>query len=56
MTRKNFQQRSLADSLAVEHKAITELDDAHNLIDWSRIEKYCRTFTTKNVVSSHDHR
>ena len=45
-----------ADSLAVEHKAITELDDAHNLIDWSRIEKYCRAFTTKNVESSHDHR
>ena len=39
MAWKNLTQRSLADSLATEHKAITELDDAHNLIDWQRIEK-----------------
>ena len=38
MAWKNLAQRSLADSLAIEHKAITELDDAHNLIEWSRIE------------------
>ncbi len=29
MAWKNIQQRSLADSLAVEHKTITELDNAH---------------------------
>ena len=39
MAWKNLTQRSLADSLATEHKAITELDDAHNLIDWHRIEQ-----------------
>lgn len=39
MAWKNLKQRSLADSLAVEHKAITELDDAHDLIEWPRIER-----------------
>ena len=39
MAWKNLTQRSLADSLASEYKAITELDDVHNLIDWQRIEK-----------------
>lgn len=39
MAWKNLKQRSLADNLAVEHKAITELDAAHELIDWDRLEK-----------------
>ena len=39
MSWKNTQQSSLADALAANHKALTELDDVHNLLDWSRIEK-----------------
>lgn len=38
MAWKNTKQRSLADALATEHKALTELDDVHDLIDWDRIE------------------
>lgn len=39
MAWKNTDQRSLADALATNHKALTELDDVHTLIDWTRIEK-----------------
>lgn len=39
MAWKHLTQRSLADSLASEHQAIKELDEAHDLIDWLRIEK-----------------
>jgi transposase, IS5 family len=38
MAWKNTKQRSLADALASDHKALTELDDVHALIDWDRIE------------------
>jgi IS5 family transposase len=38
MSWKNLKQYSLADSLVVEHAAITELDAIHDLIDWSRFE------------------
>lgn len=38
MAWKNTKQLSLADALATEHKALTELDDVHRLIDWERIE------------------
>jgi transposase, IS5 family len=38
MSWKNLKQRSLADALLIEHKALTELDDAHELIHWERIE------------------
>lgn len=38
MSWKNLKQRSLADALLTEHKALTELDDVHELVDWSRIE------------------
>jgi len=30
-------QRSLADSLMIDHEALRELDDVHELIDWSRL-------------------
>jgi len=39
MVWKNTEQRSLADALANNHEALTELDDVHALIDWARIEK-----------------
>lgn len=38
MAWKNTKQSSLADALASDHKALTELDDVHGLIDWDRIE------------------
>jgi IS5 family transposase len=38
MSWKNLKQRSLADALLIEHKALTELDDVHELINWERIE------------------
>jgi IS5 family transposase len=38
MSWKNLKQKSLADALAVEHSAIKELDDVHDLIDWDRLE------------------
>ena len=38
MAWKNTKQLSLADALAIQHKAITALDDVHALIDWERIQ------------------
>jgi len=38
MAWKNLKQKSFADELVIKHAALTELDDAHALIDWSRIE------------------
>ncbi len=43
MSWKNLKQQSLADALIVEHAAVTELDDAHDLIDWSRFERKLKT-------------
>lgn len=39
MSWKNTQQRSLGDDLIVNHKSLSELDDVHNLINWSEIEQ-----------------
>ena len=39
MAWKNLKQRSLADSLLIDHDALKELDDVHNLIDWSHLER-----------------
>ena len=38
MARKNTRQRSFADDMLIEHKALRELDDIHGLIDWARID------------------
>ncbi|MEB0033255.1 IS5 family transposase [Undibacterium sp. RTI2.1] len=38
MAWKNIKQRSLGDALIVEHKAVTELDDVHALINWLPLE------------------
>lgn len=38
MSWKNLKQKSLADSLIVDHHALEELDGINDLIDWSRIE------------------
>jgi IS5 family transposase len=39
MSWKNTQQNSVADSLVVEHKSLSELDNVHNIIFWSEIEQ-----------------
>ena len=38
MAWKNLKQRSLADSMLIDHDALKELDDVKNLITWSRVE------------------
>lgn len=38
MVWKQTGQLGLADALATQHKALEELDDLHDLIDWKRIE------------------
>ena len=39
MAWKNLKQRSLADSMMIEHQALKELDSVNNLIDWTRLER-----------------
>ncbi len=39
MAWKNLKQRSLADSMMIEHQALKELDSVNELIDWSRLER-----------------
>ena len=40
MAWKNLKQRSLADSMMIEHQALKELDSVNELIDWSRLERF----------------
>ncbi|BAS67324.1 IS5 family transposase [Bathymodiolus septemdierum thioautotrophic gill symbiont] len=47
MSWKNTKQNSFADSLVVEHKSLSELDDVHNIINWDEIEQ-----TLSNLYSS----
>lgn len=42
MSWKQLSQSSLADSLASHHKSLEELDDIHELLDWSRIEAHLK--------------
>jgi IS5 family transposase len=39
MAWKNLKQRSLADSMMIEHEALKELDSVNELIDWTRLER-----------------
>lgn len=39
MAWKNLTQRSLADSMMIDHDALKELDAVHDLIDWNRLER-----------------
>jgi len=39
MAWKNLKQRSLAESMMIEHEALKELDSVNELIDWSRLER-----------------
>ncbi len=47
MAWKNIKQRSFADDLLVTHSAVEELDDAHDLINWERIENLLSNIHTK---------
>ena len=38
MAWKNLKQTTLVDAMLIEHEALKELDDVHELINWSRIE------------------
>jgi hypothetical protein len=40
MSWKNTQQNSFADSLVIEHKSLSELDDVHNIINFYQISFY----------------
>ena len=40
MAWKQLKQRSLADSMLIEHDALKELDELNELIDWSRVEQH----------------
>ena len=39
MAWKNLKQRSLADSMLIDHDALKELDSVNELIDWDRLER-----------------
>ena len=39
MSWKQTAQYSFADALLIEHKALSKLDDVHEIIDWKQIEK-----------------
>jgi IS5 family transposase len=39
MAWKNLKQRSLADSMMIDHDALRELDEVNEFIDWHRIER-----------------
>jgi IS5 family transposase len=39
MVWKNLKQRSLADSMMIEHEALKELGSVNELIDWTRLER-----------------
>ncbi len=47
MSWKQTAQNSFADSLVVEHKSLSELDNVHNIINWPEIEQ-----TLSNLYSS----
>ena len=47
MAWKNIKQRSFADDLIELHSAVEELDDVHDLINWSRIENLLSHIHTK---------
>ena len=48
MSWKQLSQSSLADSLASHHKSLEELDDIHELLDWTRIEAHLKVYVVKS--------
>ncbi|VVM18265.1 hypothetical protein BSPWISOXPB_3032 [uncultured Gammaproteobacteria bacterium] len=54
MSWKNTQQNSFADSLVIEHKSLSELDDVHNIINWGEIEQtLSNLYTSKTGASAY---
>ncbi len=54
MSWKNTQQNSFADSLVIEHKSLSELDDVHNIINWGEIEQtLSNLYTSKTAASAY---
>jgi IS5 family transposase len=54
MSWKNTQQNSFADSLVIEHKSLSELDDVHNIINWGEIEQtLSNLYTSKTPASAY---
>ncbi|PCI12007.1 MAG: hypothetical protein COB71_10790 [Thiotrichales bacterium] len=47
MAWKNLKQRSLAESMLIEHDALKERDDVHELITWPRSETLLSDIHTK---------
>jgi len=47
MAWKNIKQQSFADDLVNIHSAVEELDEVHDLIDWSRIEALLKNIHIK---------
>ena len=47
MAWKNINQRSFADDLVINHPAVEELDDVHDLINWVRIENLLKDIHTR---------
>ncbi len=47
MAWKNLTQRSLAESMLIEHEALKELDEVNELIDWSRLSHLLRDIHAK---------
>ncbi|MDP0587760.1 MAG: hypothetical protein QS748_00525 [Candidatus Endonucleobacter bathymodioli] len=45
MAWKNLKQRSLADSMRIDHDTVKELDSVHEFINWARLEHHLKTIT-----------
>jgi IS5 family transposase len=48
MAWKNLKQRSLADSMLIDHDALRELDDVHALINWLPLEQLLSSIHSKS--------
>ena len=49
MAWKNIRQKSLAESMLINHVALEELDPVHDLINWSKVEKHLSHIHAKKL-------
>ena len=49
MAWKNIKQKSLAESMLINHVALEELDPVHDLINWSKVEKHLSHIHAKKL-------
>ena len=49
MAWKNIQQKSLSESMLINHDALEELDPVHGLINWSKVEKHLSHIHAKKL-------